>query len=247
MKLLAVDRGNSRTKVGIQENNGVLQIHVFENAANDELLQFILDQKPDGAILSSVVSKDTIAIKTLFGGIEKDFFLLDYKTPLPLKNNYDTPETLGMDRLAGAIGAWVLAGKKDILLMDAGTCINYECVVNHTYLGGAIAPGLQMRLQAMHTFTGKLPSVVLPEATIDLTGQSTTNCMLSGAVFGMVHEMHGIANAYMIEYPTLAVILTGGDAPYLGKYLKNSIFTPHTEVTLVGLMEILKYNLNVKN
>ncbi len=245
MRSLAIDRGNSRTKVGLQENNGALTVQFFANSAESEILHYIENENFDAAVMSSVAADSLSSVSSYLS--KKRFVFVDSTTRLPIKNSYATPETLGTDRIAGAIGAWSLTNKKDILLMDAGTCINYECIVNNTYLGGAIAPGLQMRLKAMHQFTGKLPLVDLPDNTIELTGNSTVSCMLSGAVMGMVHEMQGIENEYRSQYPAISVVLTGGDASYLGKYLKNSIFAPHKEVVLVGLLEILKYNLNVEN
>jgi len=245
VKLLAIDRGNSRTKVGLRNDNGELSIFIFDNSQESHILQFIQSQSFDASIMSSVAAE---GIPSVSGHLlQQKFVLVDSQTPLPIKNNYATPETLGTDRIAGATGAWSIAGSKNVLLMDAGTCINYECVVDGTYIGGAIAPGLMMRLRAMHEFTGKLPLLEIPDATVDITGDSTKNCMLSGAVWGFVKEMEGISTHYKQTYPSLSVILTGGDEPYLGKYLKNSIFAPHKEVVLVGLLEILKYNLNVKN
>ena len=245
MKLLAIDRGNSRTKVGLEHENGEMDMSVFANNEINALIDFINKTKFDAAVLSFTTAEN-------LGGILDDLnakgklLLVDNLTPLPIKNEYATPETLGVDRIAGAIGAWKLMHEKDILLMDAGTCINYECVINGAYKGGAIAPGLQMRLKAMHDYTGKLPSIHIPETNIELTGNSTVSCMISGAVFGLVHEMQGIAEEYKMKYPGISMIFTGGDAPYLGKYLKNSIFAHHKEIVLKGLIEILKYNFHVE-
>lgn len=246
VKLLAIDKGNSRTKAGLRDTNGVLKVSFFANNAEDALLDFIKKQDFDASVMSSVAATDLSALSALLTQAA-DFLLVDSSTAMPIKNSYATPQTLGTDRIAGAIGAWALSGKQDILLMDAGTCINYECIINHTYLGGAIAPGLRMRLKAMHEFTGKLPLLDLPETEISLIGNSTANCMLTGAVLGMVKEMEGMAAEYILKYPQITTVLAGGDAAYLGKYLKNSIFAPHNEVVLVGLLEILKFNLNVEN
>lgn len=244
MKLLAIDKGNSKTKVGLEHENGEMGISIFENNAENELLDFIKKTTFDAAVMSSVATGNLASISDYLKSNGK-FLFLDSSIPIPLKNEYATPETLGADRIAGAIGAWKLTGEKDVLLMDAGTCINYECVINGAYKGGAIAPGLQMRLKAMHEYTGKLPLMDLPETKIELTGNSTAGCIISGAVLGMVFEMHGIAETYKVQYPGISVVLSGGDAPYLGMYLKNSIFTLHKEVVLKGLIEILKYNVHV--
>jgi type III pantothenate kinase len=243
VKLLAIDRGNSRTKVGISNQDEAPEIYYFANADESGLVNLLKEKNCDAGAMSSVAANNLPLIAEYFQK-KTNYFLIDAKTPIPLKNEYATPNTLGADRIAGAVGAWTIAGKKDVLLLDAGTCINYECVLDNTYKGGAIAPGLEMRLRAMHEFTGKLPQLELTEALIELTGDSTSNCMLSGCVWGMVHEMNGIAETYKSRYPSIRVILTGGDAAYLGKYLKNSIFAPHKEVVIVGLLEILKHQLN---
>jgi type III pantothenate kinase len=246
VKLLAIDRGNSRTKVALRDENGTPDFHFFANEAEREILDFISHQSFDAAVMSSVAANG-LATVAAFLESKGRFLFVDNSTPIPLKNEYATPNTLGADRIAGAVGAWSLLNKQDVLLVDAGTCINYECVVNGHYLGGAIAPGLQMRLKAMHEFTGKLPLPALPEEEIALVGNSTVNCLLSGAIWGLVGEIEQTQKKYMELYPAISLILSGGDAPYLGKYLKNSIFAPHKEVALVGLLEILKYNLNVEN
>lgn len=243
VKLLAIDRGNSRTKVGLHHKNGDVEMAVFANTAEDELIYHIKSLQFDAAIMSSV-AVENLNIVSEYLQLNGKFICVDSSTPLPLISEYATPETLGVDRIAGAIGAWKLVGNKNVLLIDVGTCINYECVVNNIYLGGAISPGLEMRLKAMHDYTGKLPLLKLPEIEIEIIGNSTSSCMLSGAIYGMVNEIEGIVNRYQTKYSGILVVLSGGDGLFLGKYLKNSIFAQHKEVVLLGLIEILKYNLN---
>jgi type III pantothenate kinase len=250
VKLLAIDRGNSRTKVGITTQEGDPDIYFFDNHDETGLMDLINYQNCEAGAMSSVAANNLPIIADYFQKKSNHIFI-DFNTPLPIKLEYATPNTLGTDRMAGAVGAWKLVGEDDVLLVDAGTCINYELVLNDCYKGGAIAPGLQMRLNAMHEFTGKLPLLDLPEEEIELTGDSTKNCMLSGAIWGAVHEIDGIIEHYTSIHPTISVVLSGGNAPYLGKYLKNSIFAPHKpdlpagrEVVIIGLLEILKHHLH---
>jgi len=243
VKLLAIDRGNSRTKVGVKDQNHDLQLYYFNHTEQKELLNLIQTESCDAAIMSNVAAAHLQEIAVWFNN-RKNHIILDSTTNIPLVNKYATPNTLGADRVAGAVGAWVLTDRTNVLLIDAGTCINYELVIDGSYLGGAIAPGLTMRLKAMHHFTGKLPLLELPVDNVLLTGDSTNTCMLSGAVWGVVHEITGVAEAYQLKYPHLKVVLSGGDAAYLGKYVKNSIFAPHKEVVITGLLEILKHHLN---
>jgi len=162
-------------------------------------------------------------------------------TPVPLKNKYHTPATLGYDRLAGAVGASKLFPGKDALVVDMGTCINYECVTAAgEYLGGAISPGMRMRFRALHEFTGKLPLIndhFQPESFV---GQDTTTSLLSGVMNGILQEVDGVIAQYRLRYNDLQVILTGGDADYFGKYLKNQIFA-QPDLVLLGLLEILHF------
>lgn len=245
VNLLAIDRGNSRTKLGIW-NGDTAEIKVFINTQENAMVEYVKSQPVNAAIVSSVSAGSFQFLIDELSSV-KDLILLDAATPLPVKNDYATPNTLGADRIAGAIGAWVVTGKSDVLLIDFGTCINIELVVKNHYKGGSISPGLQMRLKAMHDYTGALPLLTIPEEEVAFTGTSTNACMLSGAIHGTVQEVMGIISAYNTQYPGIQVVFTGGDAAYLGKYIKNSIFALNNNVVLQGLVEILKYNLNAKS
>jgi type III pantothenate kinase len=162
VKLLAIDRGNSRTKVGITTEKGDPDIYYFANTDEAGLIELLNYQNCEAGAMSSVAATNLPSVADYFK--QKSYhILIDFNTPIPIKLEYATPNTLGTDRIAGAVGAWKLAGEDDALLVDAGTCINYEFVLNDCYKGGAIAPGLQMRLKAMHEFTGKLPILELTD------------------------------------------------------------------------------------
>jgi type III pantothenate kinase len=163
-----------------------------------------------------------------------------------LRNAYATPHTLGADRLAAAVGAAHLRPGQDTLVVDAGTALKLDLVTaDGTYHGGSIGPGLHMRLRALHTFTGRLPLLALPDAdaTIPLVGDSTTGGLLSGVVNGTVAEINGLLAAYRQQYPGLGVLLTGGDAAFLAARLPGRIFVV-PELVLVGLHSILAYNVD---
>lgn len=172
-----------------------------------------------------------------------DLLVLDRSTPVPLVLDYDTPETLGMDRLAAAVGAYHLYPNETILVIDAGSCITYDIVEAGAYKGGVIAPGLKMRMRAMNHFTSRLPDISIEWQDIPLRspGKSTKECMVNGAYIGMVHEIDGYVEQYMKEYPGLAVILTGGDAIHFESKLKAPIFA-NLNLVLIGLNRILNHN-----
>jgi type III pantothenate kinase len=164
-------------------------------------------------------------------------------TPIPLKNLYKSSATLGSDRLAASVGAFSFYPDKNVLTIDAGTCLKYNFVTaQNEYIGGAISPGLTMRLKAMNEFTHALPLIEIDKNFIDLVGTNTKDSMLSGALIGAVAEVDGIINKYLLNYANLQVVLTGGDADYLGKQLKNRLFA-NQNLLLYGLNTILNYNL----
>jgi type III pantothenate kinase len=169
------------------------------------------------------------------------FIELDENTPLPIKNNYQSPLTLGKDRLAAAVAANDMFRDQHILIIDAGTCITYDFIDNtNAFIGGGISPGITMRFKALHTFTGKLPLVTIEDFE-KLIGQSTSESILSGVLNGVLAEVNGILHKYRERYPDIRIILTGGDAKYFDKRLKYNIFV-FPNLVLSGLNIILDSN-----
>ncbi len=162
-------------------------------------------------------------------------------TPVPITNRYRTPQTLGSDRLAAVIGASSLKPGHDLLIIDAGTCITYEVIdARGNYWGGNIAPGMQMRLRALHEFTGRLP-LVEAEGDVPGMGYSTETAIRSGVLRGMKYEIEGYIKSMRSKYPHLLVFLTGGDRINFDTNIKNIIFTDRYIVPR-GLNKILDFN-----
>ncbi|RRO24302.1 type III pantothenate kinase [Flavobacteriaceae bacterium 14752] len=180
-----------------------------------------------------------------------DFFNSNFKvyefnhnTPLPFKNHYKTPNTLGLDRIALVAAAQYLYSNKNVLIIDAGTCITYDFKSSENdYLGGNISPGLDMRFKALNRFTANLPRLKLEKPSTFPLGKTTKDAILNGVIQGVVDEIDQNIKRYKSEYKDLTVILTGGDQQYLSAQLKNSIFANST-FQLVGLNAILEYLLN---
>ena len=167
-------------------------------------------------------------------------------TPIPITNRYRTPETLGSDRLAAVIGASSLKPGKDLLIIDAGTCITYEVIdARGNYWGGNIAPGMQMRLRALHEFTARLP-LVEAEGEMPGMGYDTETAIRSGVLRGMKYEIEGYIKSMRTKFPHLLVFLTGGDHINFDTNIKNIIFTDKYIVPR-GLNRILDYNEELKN
>jgi type III pantothenate kinase len=238
---LCIDQGNSSTKVGVFNQTELVETFIFEKFGKADVLTLTDRFFIDRCIISSVTSDNEEFIWFLETSF--DYFIeLSHKTAVPIENRYATPETLGKDRLAAVIGASFIKQNTDILIVDAGTAITYDFIdAQNIYHGGNIAPGLNLRLRALHEFTHKLPLVESKEES-PLLGNSTDSAILSGAIYGIVFEMDGYINVLKIKYPQLSVFLTGGSTFYFDTKLKNAIFAERNLV-LIGLNRILQYNV----
>lgn len=167
----------------------------------------------------------------------------DSSTPVPCINRYHTPQTLGADRLAAVIGAATLKPGKDLLIIDAGTCITYEIMdAQGNYWGGNIAPGMHMRLRALHEFTARLP-LVSAHGEVPGMGYDTETAIRSGVLRGMKYEIEGYIRSMRKKYPHLLVFLTGGDEINFDTAIKSIIYADKYIVPR-GLNRILAYNNN---
>ena len=245
----ALDLGNTALKYGVFTAAGLQESGTLtEPGQLGELWQRC---RPAHAILASVAAEDSAQpwLREL-GGVGRHVLpLRPGFTPVPGRVAYATPRTLGADRLAGAVGAAHLRPGQPTLVVDAGTALKLDFVgADGTYHGGSIAPGLRMRLQALHTFTGRLPLLELPEpaAEVQLIGDSTTSSIWSGVLGGVGAEVNGLAADYQRRYPGLGLVLTGGDAPHLLPRLAPALGLIFVipELVLLGLDQILRYNVD---
>lgn len=240
---LVIDVGNSLVKLAVFEGNNLL---TKKTVKLDFLLKHIVLLRKEYQYISKVIISSVVKLKDNDFVYLESFFglvVLDRSTKLPFKNCYKTPETLGMDRV-GLVSASVQQYPyNNSLIIDAGTCITYDFVNhNNEYLGGAISPGIRMRYQSLNTLTSKLP-LLETELPNDIIGNSTNNSIHSGVIFGILKEIDGIIEVYQSKYKDLTVILTGGDANFLSKQLKSSIFA-NSNFLLEGLNFILQFNSN---
>ncbi len=229
---LVVDIGNTLIKCGVFKEGALVRSFVTED--EKEVLNEPGIKK---GIICSVRKELPAGLKD-----NKRFMLFTAQTPVPLKNKYRSAATLGSDRLAAAVGASHQIKGKPTLVIDAGTCLKYNFInAAGEYLGGSISPGLEMRFKALNAFTGRLPLQEKDGKFEDLIGTDTKGSMLSGVQEGIIAETDGIIDRYLKLYPGLCVILTGGDAAFFEKRLKNSIFADPFLV-LKGLNIILEHN-----
>ena len=245
MRTLALDIGNTAVKAGCFDGPVLHEMAVGLSAA--AVHDLVRRWAPQHVVVASVAGAAMLAVEELQGLVPGEILAFSPgTTPVPLRNAYATPHTLGADRLASAVGAAMLRTGRDTLIIDAGTALKFDLVTaDGTYHGGSIAPGLAMRLRALHAFTGRLPLLELPaaDATIPLVGDSTTGSLLSGVVNGAVAEVMGLLAHYQQQSPALGVLLTGGDAAFLAARLPARIFVV-PELVLLGLNRILVYHVD---
>jgi type III pantothenate kinase len=235
MTTLALDLGNTALKYGVFTQAGLQESGTL--TAPSQLGELWQRCQPQHAILASVAADENAQpwLSQLSAVLGQVLPLRPGFTPVPLAVAYATPHTLGADRLAGAVGAAYLRPGQPTLVLDAGTALKLDLITaDGTYHGGSIAPGLRMRLQALHT------------EAVQLIGNSTSSSMLSGVLNGVVAEIAGLVADYQQRYPGLGLVLTGGDAlqlqPRLGPVLGLIFVIP--ELVLIGLDQILRYNVD---
>ena len=227
-----IDIGNSRIKSSEVQDNKILESKTWEQL---ELLVEALPKNKKTIVCS--VKHNSKQIKNIFGD---EVFIFDNHSKLPIHINYYTPQTLGYDRIASAVGAQCLFPSEDLLIIDAGSCITYDLLIKNSFEGGLISPGFKMRLKAMHEMTAQLPDVTeqSDQYTWELIGKSTASCMISGAKNGLKNEINGIISQLKEKYAALRILMTGGDAVLFENNLKGSIFMRSNLIPL-GLNQIL--------
>jgi len=206
--VLCIDIGNTRTKVAIFDKKEMVYFRAEKKWLVSDLKKLINKHKVDASIISTVKKSRPGYFKFL----DRSTQLIEFthKTPIPVTNKYGTPKTLGRDRLAAAIGAHASFPKKNNAIIDIGTCVKFDYIdKNGVYYGGNIAPGVEMRLKAMHHFTAALPSIKRKEPK-NLLGLSTGEAMNNGAVLGVLFEIESFIRRLKAEKGSINVILTGG-------------------------------------
>lgn len=237
---LVVDIGNTNQKLAVFSQGEMIHLEQHEKITV-LMLRAIFHSFP-GIVQAGLLSVVRCSLSVV-RHIESHcpLMMLDSRTPVPLRNRYQTPETLGVDRLASAVAAQHLFPRCPVLVITLGTCITYDFVNSRKeYLGGAISPGMMMRFRALHTFTGRLPLIEEPES-VPPTGLTTAASIQRGVILGMIHEINGMAAAYQQKYKGLKILLSGGDAPYFEKRLNFSTFA-RPNLVLSGLNQIIQFN-----
>ena len=238
---LIIDIGNTRVKLAVYEENSCVDKYIVLKKDFLKSIKNILNKNPK--IKKGIISSVDFFSKEEENDLKKllNLTVVSTSMSLPFKNLYETPKTLGLDRIALIAAAADQYRKENVLVIDAGTCITYDFLNSkNEYLGGAISLGLTIRYEALHNLTAKLPQLK-PDDSNFLIGNSTESSIHSGVINGLVNEIDGIIQQYQSTYKDLTIILTGGDTNFLSKRLKSSIFA-NSNFLLEGLNHLLKIN-----
>jgi type III pantothenate kinase len=234
---LIIDIGNTRIKSALFDKKELQD--EFAHLNLEGALEFWRKLRFEQCLVSSVKWTES----ELKGFLPFEFQILNHDTKLPIGNKYGSPKTLGLDRIAAAVGAWSMVNQKPVLSIDLGSCITFDLVdQSGVFLGGAISPGLAMRARAMKDFTARLPLVELKNRPSELIGDSTVSCMQIGIWSGVDHEIIGQIKAYQEKYPQIEVFVCGGDAQSFDSLVKDHIFVV-PNLVLHGLNTILNHNV----
>ncbi len=238
---LIIDQGNSATKMALFESNRLQNVVSLSPGSGREIDDFLDKHVIEAAIFSTVRECDTGIIEALRQRVPR-VHRFDHLSKLPIGIGYATPQTLGLDRIAAAVGARLVCPGKPALIIDAGTCVTYDLLTaDGLFAGGNIAPGIDLRLVSMHEHTGKLPHVEADGETPEM-GFSTETAMRAGAILGIAYEIEGYIARLKQDNPELFVFLTGGDALKLATKIKSRIFVD-SNLVLTGLNRILHENI----
>jgi type III pantothenate kinase len=241
--ILTIDVGNTRIKGAVFEETTAFEYFIFEPQELEKKISNIL--KKYRKVTHLVVASVGITGKEAFLAFEKEVVLhfVTHEDVFPFRNLYETPKTLGIDRMVLSAGATLQFPKCNRLIIDAGTCITYDFIdENDNYLGGAISPGLRLRYESLHRFTAKLPLLSFEDINA-LIGTSTAGSIHSGVINGLVHEIDGFIDEYEVLGSKFIIILTGGDTEFLAKRLKNTIFA-NSNFLLESLNQTFQYKID---
>lgn len=240
---LIIDIGNTYTKLALFKGDQLIELRREKTSLPKALQNLIKEYPISKGILATVVTPDGLT-DSFIQSLPFPLLTLDWHTKMPIRIAYSTPSTLGSDRIAAVVGARAEHPGKNLLIIDAGTAITYDFLsADGVFHGGNIAPGKQMRFQALHDFTQRLP-LINEKGKAPVTGTDTETAIRGGVMRGIAYEIKGYIADYKEKYPDLLVFLTGGDAKLFEDTLKNCIFADYFLV-LKGLNRILNYNDNI--
>jgi len=236
---LILDIGNTSTKMAVYDGMKKVIMLRTKNFSCEKLEKTFKKYELNRAIVSSVRNTPEFIIDLATHGIPF-VHVLSHKSKLPFKVDYETPETLGTDRVAAVAGAYRAFPGKKILIIDAGSAVTFDFLSGKTFKGGNISPGLSMRFRALHRFTRKLPLASTTDK-YSSPGRNTIEAITAGVTNGLIYEINEYIRTFLMKHVDLKVILTGGDSGYLKDRLNHKVaYMP--DIVIDGLNYILEYN-----
>jgi type III pantothenate kinase len=236
---LIVDIGNTSTKLALFEGNECISQDRINELSCPELDKILSGHKVKRAIISSVKTLPPFISDLLFSSIPS-IHILSYKSLFPFKIEYDTPETLGTDRIAAVAGAFNLFPRLEVLIIDAGTALTFDYLSADIYKGGNISPGLTMRFKALNKFTDRLPLLTAPGIYAN-PGRNTHDAIAAGVITGITYEINEYIRTFENKLSGVKIILTGGDSELLKDKINYQIIH-RPDIVIEGLNYILEYN-----
>lgn len=238
---IAVDIGNDSMKVALYDK-GAIERSFKSKCIDYELIKSELwgfRANVERAMISSTRGEPA-GLRDFLHTFICDVSILDYKIKTPFANGYDTPETLGSDRLAAVAGAYEKCGGENAMVIDAGSAITYEYLIDNKYEGGNISPGISMRIKALHSFTAKLPFVELSDC-FSSPGKNTRDAIIAGVIYGVIYEINEYIRTFLVLNKGAKVLITGGDACLLKDKIKFPVsYVP--DIVTDGLNFLMEYN-----
>lgn len=236
---ICFDFGNTRLKYAIFQDDELQEIADLPDTSAQTIKELLNRFQPGKSILSSVIDHDERIEQIL--GETTSFHLLNASSKLPFTTPVPKPDTIGADRLALCAAAVHYYPKKNNLVISTGSCITYNFISQyHSFLGGSISPGMEMRFKAMNYYTAKLP-LIKAEWDFPLIGYDTKTNLLSGVLYGLATEIDGVVERYEMKYRNFNVLLTGGDTAFFAHLLKSKIFAD-PDLLFKGLYAISEQN-----
>lgn len=244
-RFLAVDQGNTMLKLTLLEEGELKEVCRFSANSVEDIFAVVERWKPDCGAFCSVGKIDSRMVESLRLALEGRLLILSRSTKLPIRIDYATPSTLGLDRVALAVGAAMMYKGKTLMVADAGTAVTLDLVdAEPAFRGGRISPGLRLRFESLHQQTSALP-MVEAAGLIPIVGDTTDTCIRSGVVMGLSDEIVGTYHQYKKIYGCERLVLTGGDAGLLASCINSRVPTDHVaDLMAMGLLYIYNYNFN---
>jgi type III pantothenate kinase len=238
---LVIDIGNTLQKIAVFNNDDCVDFQSVSIITEDILTAIFNRYTIKYSIVSFVAEVDAQVMLFLQNHTQRVHYT--HETKLPITILYESIDTLGLDRIANAVGAAALYPARNVLSIQVGTCLVLDFVNEKgEYLGGSISPGMKMRFETLHQKTNNLPYLSAKKTHPNILGTDTNGSLSSGVIHGICCEIDGFIEYYKKKFNNLIVLLSGGDANFLKKSIKNTIFAA-PNVVLKGLNEIIKYNV----